>query len=157
MRRRLIVFLGAAILWSMPAYSHHSPASHYELDKSIIVEGKVTRFRLINPHVRIYFTVTTETGEAQPWLAEGNAAAILKRRGWTKETLKPGDYIKITGSPARDGGNKLDWSLIELADGTILYGGNTVGVEAERQIDELDKRRRRERSERLSVDPPVVE
>lgn len=151
MSYRLLVVVTVALLWSLPTYPHHSPASHYLLDQSITVEGTVTRFRLINPHARIYFNAANENGEVEPWLAEGNAAAILKRRGWNKETLKKGDFIKITGSPARDGGNKLDWSLIEFADGTVLYGGNTVGAEKERQIDELEKRRRREQLQRRSV------
>jgi hypothetical protein len=93
---------------------------------------------LINPHARIYFEVTTR-GEVQKWFAEGNAAGILKRRGWTKESLKPGDVIKISGYPARDGKHALDWKLIELADGTELRGGNTVGVEKDLLLDDIDK------------------
>ncbi|MFT5349988.1 MAG: hypothetical protein ACI9MF_000803 [Gammaproteobacteria bacterium] len=142
MIKRLTILLIAGLLCSLPTYSHHGPASHYDLDKSITVEGVVSEFRLINPHARIYFNVTTENGEVQQWLAEGNASAILKRRGWKRDTLKPGDSIKISGNPAKDGGNKMDWKLIVLEDGTELYGGNTVAEERERQLDELEKRRR---------------
>jgi len=130
-------------LWPVPGFSHHSPASHYLLDQSITVQGVVTRFRLINPHARIYLDVTDEAGQVEAWLAEGNASAILKRRGWTQDTLKPGDTITITGSPARDGGNKLDWRYIVLADGTKLRGSNTVGEEHQRQLEDADRRRRR--------------
>ncbi|MFT7461151.1 MAG: hypothetical protein ACI909_003847 [Planctomycetota bacterium] len=142
MIKRLTILLIAGLLCSLPTYSHHGPASHYDLDKSITVEGVVSEFRLINPHARIYFNVTTENGEVKQWLAEGNASAILKRRGWKRDTLKPGDSIKISGNPAKDGGNKMDWKLIVLEDGTELYGGNTVAEERERQLDELEKRRR---------------
>ena len=131
------------VLWTVPVLSHHSPASHYLLDQSITVQGVVTRFMLINPHARIYFDVTDENGKVALWLAEGNASAILKRRGWNKDTLEKGDIITITGSPARDGGNKLDWRFIVLADGTKLRGSNTVGEEHERQLDAADQRRRR--------------
>ena len=114
------------------------------MDKSVTVTGIVTKFRLINPHARIYFDVTTQDGEVQKWLAEGNASAILKRRGWTRQTLKPGDVITISGNPAKDGGPKMDWKLIVLEDGTELHGGNTVAAERERQLDELEKRRRKQ-------------
>jgi len=145
--RHFLPFI-VGILCSASAYAHHNAASHYLLDQSITVQGVVTEFRLINPHVRIYFDVTTKTGEVERWLAEGNAAAILKRRGWTKDTLKTGDLITITGRPARDGGHKLDWALIVLADGTELRGGNTVAAEREKQLEEFEERRRRERAEK---------
>ena len=85
-----MIFLFSGLLWSVPAFSHHSPASHYSMDDSITVTGVVTRFRLINPHARMYFDVTSENGEVQHWLAEGNASAILIRLGWINDSLKPG-------------------------------------------------------------------
>ena len=102
----------------------------------------MTKFKLINPHARIYFDVIGDDGEVQKWLAEGNASAILKRREWTRDTVKVGDVITISGNPAKDGGNKMDWKLIVLEDGTELQGGNTVAAERDRQLDELEKRRR---------------
>jgi len=138
---RLILFFGLVLCGFGPAYAHHNPASHYIIKDLVTVEGVVTEFRLINPHARIYFDVTTPEGEVQHWLAEGNAAGILKRRGWTKESLKPGDAIRITGYPARDGGNAMDWKMIALADGTEFRGGNTVGIERDLLLEDIDKRR----------------
>lgn len=123
--------------------AHHNAASHYLLDQKITVKGVVTEFRLINPHVRIYFDVRTDDGEVQKWLGEGNASSVLRRRGWTDDHLKPGDIITISGAPARDGGHKIDWESIVLEDGTELRGGNTKAGELERQLRELDKRPRR--------------
>jgi hypothetical protein len=51
--------------------------------------------------------------------------------------------VTITGSPARDGGNKVDWESIVLEDGTELRGGNTKADQFERQLRDLDQRRRR--------------
>ena len=139
--------LFAGLLCVAQAHSHHGPASHYLVDQMIAVEGVVTKFRLINPHARIYFDVTTPEGVVQNWLAEGNAAAILKRRGWNKETLSPGDTIKISGNPARDGSHKMDWKLIVMEDGTEYRGGNTVGSERDRVLDDAEKRRQEQKSE----------
>ena len=139
---RLTFILMTGLLLSVCVDAHHGPASHYNLDEMITVKGVVTKFKLINPHARIYFDVIGDDGEVQKWLAEGNAAAILKRREWTRDTLKVGDVITISGNPAKDGGNKMDWKLIVLEDGTELHGGNTVAAERDRQLDELEKRRR---------------
>ena len=106
-------------------------------------QGCGHRVSPINPHARIYFEVTGEDGTAQSWLGEGNASLLLKRRGWKDDTLKPGDVITISGSPARDGGHKIDWESIVLEDGTELGGGNTKAGERERQLRDLDKKRRR--------------
>lgn len=142
MNTRLIALLIAGVLFHAPAYAHHSPESHYLVDRLITVTGVVTKFRLINPHARIYFDVTGADGEVRRWFAEGNASAILRRRGWNKDTLQPGDVIEITGNPARDGGPKMDWKLIKTEDGAEYRGGNTVGSERDRLLEDIEKRRR---------------
>ncbi len=142
-KRKYILLAATMLLTPAVVIAHHNAASHYLLDQKITVMGVVTEFRLINPHVRIYFDVKTDDGEIQKWLGEGNASSVLRRRGWTDDHLKPGDVITISGSPARDGGHKIDWESIVLQDGTELRGGNTKAGELEQQLRELDKRPRR--------------
>ena len=140
--KRMVSIAAAVLLLPAAVTAHHNAASHYLLDQKISVKGVVTEFRLINPHARIYFDVETDDGEVQKWLGEGNASSVLRRRGWTDEHLKPGDVITILGSPARDGGHKIDWESIVLEDGTELRGGNTKAGELEQQLRDLDKRRK---------------
>lgn len=147
MGHRIFFLFAGILIWIAPVSAHHNPTSHYIINSLITVTGVVTEFKLINPHSRIYFDVTGEDGEIERWFAEGNAAAILLRRGWTKTTLKPGDNIKISGYPARDGGHKLDWKLIVLEDGTELRGGNTTGIEKELLMQDIEKRRELENLE----------
>ena len=143
MHRRFLLLAASMLLMPAIVVAHHNAASHYLLDQKISVKGVVTEFRLINPHARIYFEVTTDAGEVQKWLGEGNASSVLRRRGWADDHLKPGDIITISGSPARDGGHKIDWESIVLEDGTELRGGNTKAGELEQQLRDLDKRPRR--------------
>jgi hypothetical protein len=147
MATRLLAASVLGLCAALPVAAHHNPASHYLIKDMITVEGVVTEFRLINPHARIYFDVTAEDGEVEHWFAEGNAAGVLKRKGWSPEVLEPGTVIKISGYPARDGGHKLDWKLIELEDGTVLRGGNTVGIEKDLLLEDIDKRRELEQTE----------
>ena len=146
MNNRLTTTLLIGLLISVPVHSHHSPESHYVVSELVTVTGVVTKFRLINPHARIYFDVTAADGAVQRWFAEGNASAILRRSGWNKDTLQPGDVIEITGNPARDGGHKMDWKLIVTEDGTEYRGGNTVGSERDRLLEDIEKRRRERKS-----------
>ena len=56
----------------------------------------------------------------EAWKAETNAVTLLKRRGWTKDSLKAGEVITVDGWPARDGANYMRMRTIKKADGTVL-------------------------------------
>ena len=118
----LISFVG--MLWALPAASHHNSSMHYVKDKEVTVEGVVTAFELVNPHARIYFDVETSEGETVSWMAEGEAASVLRRQDWNNDTLKEGDVVTITGNPSRDGSAMVEWLGIAFADGRRLSGGN---------------------------------
>src|SRR5262247_2680214 len=92
-----------ALAFCEAALGHHSPAALYDLAKTISIEGVVTDYRLINPHVRMYIDVTDASGATRSWLAEGGTAAVLRRRGWDGGEVKPGDVVRIVGNPSRDG------------------------------------------------------
>ena len=126
MKAIILVTCTVLTAWPIVAVAHHNAASHYQLDKSIKVEGVVTKFEMINPHARLQFDVRTASGEVQRWLGEGNSHGVLARRGWTSEILKKGDQVKITGRPSRDGSPIILWTTITKADGSVLYGGNTI-------------------------------
>ena len=81
----------AALTATPVALAHHSFAVHYLPDKLISVSGVVDGFRFSNPHGIVHFKVRTPEGEEQEWRAETNSPNILKRRGWTKDSLKVGD------------------------------------------------------------------
>ncbi|MGI9258090.1 MAG: DUF6152 family protein [Gammaproteobacteria bacterium] len=116
------------------AVAHHSSAPHFDHDNPITVDGVVTELRFVNPHGYVYFDVTADDGSVQDWRCELSAATALERRGWTRESIQPGQRIEITGSPARreehvcfmssfrlDGGPEYGRSA-ELADGVIETG-----------------------------------
>ena len=131
MNKRFIVVLSAiGIFWSLPAASHHNSQMHYDKEQEMTVEGVVTQFRLVNPHARIYFDVTTSDGKTESWMAEGEAASVLKRQEWNDESLKKGESISIRGNPARDGSPLVEWLTITFPDGRVITGGN--GQPAER-------------------------
>ena len=73
------------------AAAHHSFAVFFDETKSVSVSGSVTEFRFTNPHAVIEITRKTPQGQTETWRAETNAVTLLRRRGWTAESLKVGD------------------------------------------------------------------
>lgn len=117
-------------LWGMlgvaafgaPSVAHHNAGVVYDLTQVRTVEGKVTRFELGNPHVRIYFTRSDGVGaEGAEWMAEGGSRTVLLRRGWTTDMLKPGDTVTIVSHPAREAINAIHMEQLTLPDGRTIW------------------------------------
>ena len=111
----LLVVAGAA-----PADAHHSFAVYFDDQTIIQVTGSVTNFRFTNPHAIISFTVKNAQGQVESWRAETNAVTLLRRRGWTKDSLTIGETITVDGWRARDGSNYMRMRTVKRADGTVL-------------------------------------
>ena len=91
-----------ASAWAGPASAHHS-AAMYDRDKRRPLTGVVKEFQWTNPHVFIQVMSTNDKGKAEEWSVECTSVNFMTRRGWTKETLKPGDKIVVVISPLKDG------------------------------------------------------
>ena len=102
------------------ANAHHSAAPHFDLTKTIEIQGAVTKFMFVNPHAYIYFEVANASGKPTEWRCELSARAALERQGWTANMFKPGEKIKVTGSPARREDNVCYTTNITMADGRTL-------------------------------------
>lgn len=121
-RTRVVVTAILLVLASAEAAAHHSFAVHFVADKIVGVTGVVTEFSFRNPHGVITLKVEGKDGAAQQWKAETNSPNILRRRGWTEASIKPGDRIKVEGYPSRDGSNYLRLYRVIFADGRELVG-----------------------------------
>jgi len=107
----------ATLACTFVAQAHHGRASYS--DEIVTLEGTVTDFRFINPHVQIYFDITNEAGEIEHWQGELTAPNRLARAGWTKTTFQPGDQLRITGEAARNDGKSVAIREIVM-DGEVL-------------------------------------
>jgi hypothetical protein len=119
--RKLLFSIGLA-LGAPAALAHHSFAVHFVDDRTIEVNGTVSAFRFSNPHGVLSFDVKKDDGTVEQWRAETNSPSVLRRRGWTKDSLKAGDSIRIVGFPSRDGTPYMRISKITFADGHELIG-----------------------------------
>ena len=78
------------------------------------------RYEFTNPHVLIYFEAKDDKGVVSRRIAQAGSPRGLFRDGWTKNSLKPGDHITITGLPSKDGKNIMNIGDPKPPKGTNL-------------------------------------
>jgi hypothetical protein len=105
--------------------AHHSFAAEFDANSPIEITGTVTKIEWENPHTFFYIDVQSESGEYENWALEMGSPNGLMRRGWTRNTLKLGDVVTVTGSRAKDGSFKGNARSVVLADGTRLFAGSS--------------------------------
>ena len=120
---KALLSVAAALLVTTAAYAHHSFAAEYDGNKPVKVTGKVTRVEWANPHIWFYVDVKDDQGKITTWGFSGGAPGMLARRGFTRNTLKPGDVVKVSGSRARDGSNNASGGRVTFADGRAVFPG----------------------------------
>ena len=115
---KAVVFAALALLAGVPAAAHHSFAM-FDQTKIMTLEGTVTEFQWTNPHAFIEL----DAAGGRHWSIELNSPNNLKRQGWSRDALKPGDKIKLRMSPLRNGKPGGLFHDLTRADGKLLDSG----------------------------------
>ena len=90
------------LAYASPAFAHHSFAATYFEDKTETVEGELVQFLFRNPHSFVHIEGKDASGNVVRYAVEWGAGLQLNRQGVTRETLKPGDHVIVTGNPGRN-------------------------------------------------------
>ena len=89
--------MNSAILSLIIAFGlHHSIAGVYDNTRQVTIDGVIAEFHFVNPHPFVVVDVKNER-----WKLELDNLSELVEVGMTKLTLKPGDRVVVSGSPAR--------------------------------------------------------
>ena len=107
------------LLVSVPIFAHHGAAS-YDISKMTTLKGIITSIQWMNPHATIDIDVSETTGKTQKYTVESVSPLGLSRNGWTKDSLKPGDQITVTGNLSKNGTHILRLKKIVFPDGKVL-------------------------------------
>ena len=97
----VVTVVVGVLVTSMPAVAHHASGPFYDPEKRVEAVGTVTSFVFRNPHSFLYVDAANDAGETIQWEIEMGAAVGMTRRGWTPETIKAGDEIKVVGQRSR--------------------------------------------------------
>jgi hypothetical protein len=119
MRRQLTVVVSLAFLAASGAVLAHHSFAMFDHENPIELEGVVQEFKFTSPHSFIMLAVKQQDGSIQLWSLEGAAPSALVRDGWSRNTLKPGDELKLTIEPLHSGAPGGSWSVskTKLKDG----------------------------------------
>ena len=98
-----VIFVSAAmLLLRAPLAAHHSGSAAYFENKSETIEGRLVQFIYRNPHSFVHIDVPDASGTMTRWVVEWAAGQALSGMGVTRETLKAGDTVIVTGAPGRN-------------------------------------------------------
>jgi hypothetical protein len=126
MRKKL--FVGGAAFGLMlatgPVWAHHAFSSEFDTNKPLKLEGQVVKIEWINPHAWIHIEVKKPDGQTEEWMIEGGTPNSLMRRGISKDSLKVGTAIVVTGYQAKDGGLRANGRDLTYPDGRKLFIGS---------------------------------
>ena len=117
MRAKLTLAGVALVLAAIPMAAHHSFAAEYDAAATVTLKGLVTKVEWANPHAYIYIDVKDETGKVVNWFTEGYPPNMLTRSGFTRDIVKEGDTITITGYRARNNASRAAAHELTTADG----------------------------------------
>jgi hypothetical protein len=104
MNRKYLALLAATstVLLGPPVQAHHSFAATYFVDQEISIDGTLTQFMFRNPHSFVKVMVKDKAGQEQVWSVEWGGGAQLTQEHVTRDTLKTGDHVVVSGNPGRD-------------------------------------------------------
>ena len=119
----LAVAFAALALVHVEARSHHS-ASSYDQRTEVSIEGTIVRYEWTNPHVYLWIEEQTDNGERVTWEIEGQPPSILRRLGWTADSVSEGERVTVKANPARSPDRKVAlMTSLERVDDTVLGAG----------------------------------
>ena len=108
MRHRVwtLALAAIALLGVAPTGAHHAIAAKFDETKPTTLAGIVSLVDWRNPHVHVYLNVRADN-DVVNWAVEIESPIDLQASGWTRESLRPGDAITVTGIAARNGSRQV--------------------------------------------------
>jgi uncharacterized protein DUF6152 len=117
-----LIVLCAFLIPGVAVRAHHAVAGVYDLNKEIVLEGRLKKLNFTNPHASIELSVPDKKvkGKIVDWKLTTASVQILTREGINKTSMKPGEVLKVTILPAKNGTPNGFIRNLQLGDRNIL-------------------------------------
>ena len=127
MRTKLMAAItGAALVGAAwPARAHHAFSAEFDAKAPVTLKGPIVKIEWINPHAWIHMENQAPTGKTEVWMVEGGTPNTLQRNGITRESIKVGTIIVVSGYKAKDGRMRANGRDITFPDGRTLFMGSS--------------------------------
>ncbi len=120
----------ATLCLATAASAHHSVSSEFDQKQPLTFTGTIQRVIWLNPHIYTLVEVKAADGKAIVYRIEGGSPNALYRQGWRKDSLGPGEVVKVTGSRARNPESmNVGQATITAPDGRRIFTGNGTAKE----------------------------
>jgi hypothetical protein len=120
MRRTILLAAATLATIAVPLLAHHSGAAVFDSSKHFEFKGTVTKVEWTNPHAHFFMDVKDASGKVTNWNLELASPNVLVRNGWRRNSLKEGDVVTVTGSPAKDN------STLGIAQSIVFPDGHKL-------------------------------
>jgi uncharacterized protein DUF6152 len=120
---RFGVLVTAAVVMTAATLSAHHSFAAFDMSEVKTITGVVSRFDWTNPHTFIWVDVTNDKGVVESWAIEGMSPNYLGRRGWSKNSVKPGDKITVTVRPLKEGKTGGMFIRAQIGDRVLMPTG----------------------------------
>ena len=120
-----LLVVAAVLVAATPVASHHAFSAEFDATKPVKLRGKITKVEWVNPHAWIHLDVTNDDGSVDSWMIEAGPPGALVRRGWKKDSVKPGTEVLVEGYRAIDDALRANGRDVTFPDGRRLFAGSS--------------------------------
>jgi outer membrane usher protein FimD/PapC len=114
------------ILTAVPLSAQHAFSAEFDRAKPVSVKGTVPKVEWTNQHARLYVDVKDENGQVVSWDFELSSPNGLMRRGWTRNSLKPGEEVTVTGFGAKNAPHLANATAIVMSNAREMFAGSSA-------------------------------
>ena len=114
-----------ALVSTTSVLAHHSLANH-DTTKAVRVKGTIVQFHRINPHSFVVLDENVADGARRRWAVEGPSGLQLDRRGFAKDSLKPGDVVEVCGYLPKE---TVIWQFASPDPSALSPSGRLINAE----------------------------
>jgi len=114
-----LVSVVGLLVFCVPMFAHHGSRVSYDMHKEVTMRGTVTDYQYQNPHIYVLYDVKDDKGNVVHWGAETYSPIVMRKEGWNKNTLKPGDEITVTLWPSKVGAPRGFLAKLVLPNGDV--------------------------------------
>lgn len=117
---RLLVMCGflvvGLVITGIALQAHHAVAGIYDLNKEVVLEGRLKKLNFTSPHASIELSVPDKDGKVTDWILTTASVQTLTREGVNKTSMKPGEILQVTILPALNGSRTGFIRRLQLGD-----------------------------------------
>ena len=113
--RVLVPAVIGLLLAGVALTAHHEILAKFDDGKRVTLSGIVTLVDWRTPHVHVFMNVRDGGNKATNWAVELESPIDLQQSGWNRDSVKPGDAVRVEGMAARDGSRQVWGTSLVLA------------------------------------------